>query len=118
MKSFKGEAKFSTWLYRVTINACHSSARKTGQMDDHQIEDFDDDIALSEEFQCNDENDCIQYCINQQNEQEKAIISMRFNTELEIQEISEILQIKLSAAKMRLYRAMDGFKSLYEKYCL
>jgi len=58
-----------------------------------------------------------QYCVNQRREQEKAIISMRFNTDLSLQEISEVLNIKLSATKMRLYRAMESFKTLYEKYC-
>lgn len=43
---------------------------------------------------------------------------MRFNADLPIQEIADILDIKLSAAKMRLYRAMDIFKKHYESFCL
>jgi RNA polymerase sigma-70 factor (ECF subfamily) len=117
LSGFKGDSKFSTWLYRVTVNACHSSARKNVFTGNEPIENLEDDIDFSEVFQCDDENDCIQYCINQQKEQEKAIISMRFNTELGLQEIADVLQIKLSATKMRLYRAIEGFKALYEKYC-
>ncbi|MDX1353012.1 MAG: sigma-70 family RNA polymerase sigma factor [Thiomicrorhabdus sp.] len=118
LKNFRGDAQFSTWLYRVAINLCHTAAQKKSLPHSDSIDDYADDIKLSEEFRCDDEAQCVQYCINQQQEQEKAIISMRFNTELSLQEIADILEIKLSATKMRLYRAMQGFKQLYEKYCL
>ncbi|WP_321326128.1 RNA polymerase sigma factor [Thiomicrorhabdus sp.] len=119
LKNFRGDAQFSTWLYRIAINLCHTAAQKksyTTQYD--SLDDYADDVQLSSEFECDDEEQCVQYCIDQQNEVEKAIISMRFNTELSLKEIADILNLKLSATKMRLYRAMEGFKQLYEKNCL
>ncbi|WP_040726294.1 RNA polymerase sigma factor [Thiomicrorhabdus sp. Kp2] len=118
LKNFRGDAQFSTWLYRIAINLCHTAAQRKSFTQHDSIDDYADDLQLSKEFECDDEERCVQYCINQQQEQEKAIISMRFNTELSLQEIADILEIKLSATKMRLYRAMEGFKQLYEKYCL
>jgi len=118
LNSFRGDAKFSTWLYRITINLCHTTAQKKQLSHYDSLEDHADDLQLSEEFKCDDEKQCVQYCINKQVDLKKAIISMRFNTELSLKEIAEILDIKLSATKMRLYRAMDNFKQLYEKYCL
>jgi len=44
---------------------------------------------------------------------EREILVMKFTTGLTIQEISEAMDIGLSAAKMRLYRAMDSFKEFY-----
>jgi len=40
---------------------------------------------------------------------------MRFYTELSLEEIAHNLGIGLSAAKMRLYRAQDAFKQLYNE---
>ena len=117
LNNFRGDSKFSTWLYRITINLCHTAAQKKSSLLSDPIEDYMDDIELSEEFKCDDEEQCVQYCVNQQKEQEKANMSMRFNTDLSLQEISEVRNIKLSATKMRLYRAMESFKTLYEKYC-
>ena len=117
LKNFRGDAKFSTWLYRISINLCHTAAQKNSHTVNENIDDMTDDIRLSEEFECHDEEQCVQYCIEQQAEQEKAMISMRFNTELSLQEIADVLNIKLSATKMRLYRAMESFKTLYEKHC-
>ena len=118
LKNFRGDSKFTTWLYRITINLCHTAAQKKSPKNFDSIDDYADHLQLSEDFKCDDEEQCVQYCIDKQQEQEKAIISMRFNTELSLQEIADILNLKLSATKMRLYRAMDGFKQLYEKYCL
>lgn len=118
LASFKGNAKFSTWLYRITINACHSRAKKLTPRQVDTVDTYANDLALSIPFECHDEADCIQYCLDQQSEQAKAMISMRFNSELELKEIATILQLKLSATKMRLYRALENFKSLYEKVCL
>jgi len=118
LHTFRGEAKFTTWLYRVCINLCHTAAQKKNLAASEPIEEWANDVRLSTEFDCSDEAQCVQYCINQQASQEKAMISMRFNTELSLQEIADVLNIKLSATKMRLYRAMESFKHLYEKYCL
>ncbi|MBN2865219.1 MAG: sigma-70 family RNA polymerase sigma factor [Thiotrichales bacterium] len=117
LKNFRGDAKFTTWLYRICINLCHTAAQKRSTMPTDSVDDLSDDLRLSTEFVCDDEAQCVQYCIEQQPEQEKAMISMRFNTELSLQEIADVLDIKLSATKMRLYRAMESFKQLYEKYC-
>ena len=117
LKNFRGEAQFSTWLYRIALNACHTQhGKKTLGTDD--IDNWLDDIQLSIESDCSDEADCIQHCLNQQTEQERAVLSMRFNADLSIQEIADILSIKLSAAKMRLYRSIETLKKHYETFCL
>ena len=47
-------------------------------------------------------------------EEDQEIIVMRFVTGLSIAEIADTLELKLSAAKMRLYRAQEQFKSHYD----
>lgn len=46
-------------------------------------------------------------------EEEREIITLRFISELSLEEMAEILDLKLSATKMRLYRAMEKFKKVY-----
>jgi RNA polymerase sigma-70 factor (ECF subfamily) len=42
---------------------------------------------------------------------------MRFISDLSLEEISHQIDAKLSATKMRFYRALEKFKTMYEKYC-
>lgn len=117
LKNFRGDAQFSTWLYRITLNTCHTQYGKKSFNSD-TIDHWLDDLQVSAEDKTCDEADCIQHCLNQQAENERAMITLRFNADLSIQEIADILNIKLSAAKMRLYRALDTFKKHYETFCL
>ncbi len=46
-------------------------------------------------------------------EKKREIIILKFVTGLQIEEISTILSLNLSATKMRLYRARDELKEAY-----
>jgi RNA polymerase sigma-70 factor (ECF subfamily) len=51
-------------------------------------------------------------------EVDSEILNLRFMGELSLEDIANTLGSKLSATKMRFYRAMEQFKKLYEKLCL
>ena len=53
--------------------------------------------------------------IAQLNDSERKILTLKYMSGLTIQEISDVMGIGLSAAKMRLYRAMESFKEVYLK---
>ncbi|HEY6402705.1 MAG TPA: sigma-70 family RNA polymerase sigma factor, partial [Blastocatellia bacterium] len=38
LQKFRGDAKFSSWLYRIALNACHSRLRKQIAMAEQSIE--------------------------------------------------------------------------------
>src|SRR5215510_6623098 len=43
LRKFRGDAKFSSWLYRIALNACHSRLRKQRALAEQSIEQEDDD---------------------------------------------------------------------------
>ena len=51
--------------------------------------------------------------IAEMNGDERRLITLRYISGLSIQEISDVLEIGLSATKMRLYRAQERFKEIY-----
>src|SRR5215475_10185454 len=43
LRKFRGDAKFSSWLYRIALNACHSRLRKQNSAVEHSIDQEDDE---------------------------------------------------------------------------
>src|SRR5262247_1660619 len=38
LRKFRGDAKFSSWLYRIALNACHSRLRKGNGAIEHSLD--------------------------------------------------------------------------------
>src|SRR5206468_4665093 len=41
LNKFRGEAKFSSWLYRIALNACNSRLRRGGLMAEQSLDQED-----------------------------------------------------------------------------
>lgn len=129
LPSFEGRSQFKTWLYRIVMNQCYTAVEKRKQfVYESQHEDKDEDNLLenllveeqgpSAAYDMNDEADCIQKTLSNMQSKESNILNLRFMGDLSLEEIANTLGTKLSATKMRFYRAMEQFKTLYEKLCL
>lgn len=127
LPGFEGRSQFKTWLYRITMNQCHGAAEKRR----HFVRDTDDDengslfdnLLIDEhtpegDYDTAEEEDCVQTTLGKMKNRESEILNLRFMGELSLEEIATTLGAKLSATKMRFYRAMEQFKKLYEKLCM
>ena len=114
--SFRGEAKFSSWLYRIAVNLWLSRRRKkaTHLLHFWESERFDDyadqrnghennpeQFAESKLMQLN-----ISRALNKLSAREKAIFVLRHYHDLSLKEIAGILDIKLGTVKSLLFRAI------------
>ena len=114
---FEGRSAFRTWLYTIAENQCRSFAVK--RMRYVQTEHIERLIDLYlEGARIPDEQ---RYALNQavttalQNLSDKAreVLLLRFYQECSLEEIATTLAISLSAAKMRLYRSLEQFRTEY-----
>lgn len=117
LPGFEGRSQFRTWLFRIAMNHCHSSAKKRQhhEADSNEAilnmlagEGFPEQVVSDEE-----ERDCVQRSLKQMRTQDMEILNLRFTGELSLDEIASTLSSNLSATKMRLYRAMENFKKIY-----
>ena len=116
---FEGRSKFKTWLYKIVHN--YSSNRLTriirkreGSKKYENMAAVEESTMESEDIKCDLSHEVAE-AIAQLSDNERKILTLKFMSGLTIQEISDVLDIGLSAAKMRLYRAMESFKEVYTK---
>ena len=118
LPKFRGEAAFSTWIYRITINACrdmlrHSYKQKEGLLDFGESNDDEDnrrDIAdysgMPEEVLVEQETErYLQALIAGLTPKYRLAITLRELSGLGYQEIAATLNISLGTVKSRLNRA-------------
>ena len=113
LNTFKGSAKFSTWLYRITYNSCISEVRKKKlkfvSTDDVQISDEPEEMnfdGIPEENRAK----YVKAALDKLPEDEYTLILLYYFEDKSIEEIGEITKISESNAKVKLFRAR---KKLY-----
>ena len=122
LKSFKAEAKFSTWLYRIAVNSCIDWTRKSKLKTDiralslEAANIFDyiypDSEGPEEIYLKQEHKDEIWTAVSCLPEIYKTALILYYFEELKVQEICDILDCPRKTIETRLYRAKGILKSL------
>ena len=112
---FDGRSAFSSWLYRVAHNHCLNflSQRRTEYTSTGTLPDGDVIVDASTNVTWQDER--TQAVLESIDPNSRSLLVMKYVMDLDIKEISDILQVGLSATKMRLARARDEFKRMFQE---
>jgi len=129
MDGFKGQSAFSSWLYRIVVNAAFMKLRKRKQSQTVSIEDLAPaikqycmdreafvgthslNVAVSRELQ-----DVLQAAINKLPDQYRAVFVLRDVDGLSNQETGEILTLSIPAVKSRLHRSRIMLRKRLHRY--
>lgn len=115
IEQFRGDAKFRTWLRRIAINQAFNY-RRAGVR--HRHTDLDDrrDVESHDRYpEALVARDTLLHCMEQLPYVSREILVLYHVEELSMKEVATTLDIGLSAAKMRLKRARDNFKEVFEE---
>lgn len=113
--SFKGDAKFSTWMYRVAFNIAIQHLRKEKKKKEDTVlpERFDQLSNELEGEELVEEKKALRFAINQLNEIEKAIV-MLYLEERDNEDIAEIIGISQNNVRVKMTRIRNKLKELVE----
>lgn len=102
-----GEAKVSTWLYRVTMNLCiDRQRRRRGSMTalDEVAEPPDPGRSVAETMQERQRNDALQAALQQLPDRQRQAVVLRHLEELSNPEIAGIMEISTEAVESLIAR--------------
>ena len=125
LPGFKGQAKFSSWLYRITLNLCRDWIRKERRTPVSQAPEGIDIIELAGEAT---PSETIEQLVGRNQlsravsramaglpeEQRTAIILKEYHG-LTFQEIADMLDCPLSTVKTRLYQGLSVVRKQLEQ---
>lgn len=111
--SFRGDAKFSTWLYRISLNTLLTIRRKPSRIDyTDSLSDISAQTDKNEIY--NEDAERLRQAIRLLSETNRAIISMHLDG-YENSEIAEFMGISLNNVSVKLHRCKEQIANLLKR---
>lgn len=119
LKTFKGKARFSTWLYQITLNKCRDYLKSKRSNDLCVI---DPDLPLVSEgadpeyrLKAKEQDKAIQQALRMMPPKYRELLILKHIEELDYKEMAELLGLSLTNLKVRTYRAREMFKEILKR---
>ncbi|MDR1201447.1 MAG: sigma-70 family RNA polymerase sigma factor [Tannerellaceae bacterium] len=116
---FRGDAKLSTWLYKITVNECLTFLSKQRSMNNISIDDTD--VFLLERLKGDDyfDGDSVQLKLQEAiltlPEKQRLVFNMKYFDEMKYEEMSEILGTSVGALKASYHHAVKKIEKYLTK---
>jgi RNA polymerase sigma-70 factor, ECF subfamily len=122
IQQFRGDASFSTWLYRIAFNhastrrqSLHSKLKREVALDDTVIlVDGGADPAASAERR--EIQQCVQQALNSLDRDDAQIILLRDLQDVRYEDIAQTLDVPVGTVKSRLHRARQALRASLAPY--
>lgn len=111
LSKFKGDSKFSTWIYKIAYNTCLDRLKKSKKEDSnisidefsaHLIKTMDNALSALEE---KERKQTIQKCLNLLPSDENFLLTLFYFDDQNLEEIGKIMNISANNAKVKLFRS-------------
>ncbi|HRG82207.1 MAG TPA: RNA polymerase sigma factor [Chitinophagaceae bacterium] len=117
LKDFRGDSKFSTWLYTIVNNTCITFLRKKRleiqSLDNEQVFSRADNLdsgLRADTVEQKSKQTMVNEAISLLNPDDAMVITLFYKAEQSLEETAAVLGIEINAAKVRLHRARARLK--------
>jgi len=118
LHKFKGDSKFSTWIYKVAYNGCLDQIKKNkkyqndveiNEFTQHKIKSLDNAFdALVEQ----ERNQLIQNCLNLLPSEDSFLLTLYYFEEQSLDEIATVVGLTPNNVKVKLFRSRKKLASI------
>lgn len=118
LDKFKGDSKFSTWIYKVAYNSCLDRIKKNkkylndveiNEFTEHQVKIVDNAFdALVEE----ERNQLIQDCLHLLPSEDSFLLTLYYFEEQTLDEIANIVGLTANNVKVKIFRSRKKLASI------
>ncbi len=124
LKAFKGEARFSSWLYQIALNVCRDRMRRKRGRSFVSLDELDETGQSPPAFagpsaleiaERNDVARAVSAAVAALPEEQREVIVLKEYQGLTFLEIAEILGLPMSTVKTRLYRGLGQLRERLEQ---
>lgn len=118
INKFKGDSKFSTWIYKITYNSCLDVLKKYKQK--YKLDPIDEYterqlITFENAFDAladKEQRQAIETCLQRLPEEEGFLLTLYYFEEQSIEEIAKIVGLTANNVKVKLFRTRKKLASL------
>lgn len=118
---FKGDSKFSTWIYKIAYNTCLDRLKKNKKEDlnisidefsAHLIKTMDNALSALED---KERKQTIQDCLNLLPGEENFLLTLFYFEDQSLEEIGKIMNINANNVKVKLFRSRQKLAVILKK---
>lgn len=121
LNRFKGDSKFSTWIYRVTYNTCLDRLKKhkrqqqvvaIDEFTEHQIKTLDNALDAMER---EERKQAIKSCLDLLPSDDSALLTLFYFEELSLEEIAKVVDLTANNVKVKLFRSRKKLTTILKE---
>jgi len=115
---FRGDGDFRTWMFHIARNVKNDHFRKN-KITHEKVEKWEDKIKdegnLMQEWQTDDEQRMLAIAMDKLPEDKREILLLSKYQEKKYKEIGEILGCTEGTVKVKVFRALQDLKAIYQQ---
>jgi len=121
LNKFKGDSKFSTWIYRVAYNTCLDRLKKNKRQQytvaideytEHQVKTLDNAL---DQMEAKEKEQAIQNCLELLPSEDSFLLTLYYFEELSLDEISKIVGLKANNVKVKIFRSRKKLATILKE---